>query len=137
MLKFERLKTHILSLEARPDLLIFVETWIVEGTQSLYNIPGYFSYHVCRSERSAGVAVYYRKSFKMELPVIAHDNGPVNYVTFRLFGRGLVLPTFTALYMPDVRNFSRLKTVLRGVLGTTSGDLLLVGDFNIDQTRCV
>ena len=33
--KFERLKTHFLSLRTKPDLFILVETWIVEGSLSI------------------------------------------------------------------------------------------------------
>lgn len=130
--KFHDVLIYIGSIEHKPDILIFTETWIVRGTESLYEIPGYRSIHSCRDEQSAGIACFYKQNFYCEL--LGNSNDEVSYIHFKVCNvnehDGYVF--VTALYMPSSLNFPKLDERLSQILSSVSGNHILMGDFNVN-----
>lgn len=130
--KFHNVLTFICSMSTKPDVLVLTETWILKGTESLYQFPGYKSIHSCRETSSAGVALYYKSDLYCDL--IEKANDEVSYLHVKLYNQcdpdtNLRL---TALYMPDSSNFPLLNERLNHLLSTNEADHLLIGDFNIN-----
>lgn len=128
--KFHDIVTLIVSMSVKPDIVILTETWIIKGTEGLYNIPGYFSYHSCRTTSSAGVALYYKSDLQCDL--LAATNDEVSYIHVNLSnpsqpGYNLAL---TAVYMPDSAHFSLLNSRMNELLSNDPCNHLLMGDFN-------
>lgn len=130
--KFQDIIAYISSMTVKPDALIFTETWITQGTEGLYQIPGYDALHCCRETQSAGIAFFFKKDLKCEM--IDQSNDEVSFMHVAVYrttepGKKLLI---TAVYMPDSRNFQTLNTRLNGLLSNDSTNHLLMGDFNIN-----
>lgn len=130
--KFHDILTYISSMVYKPDVLIFTETWIIKGTESLYVIPGYKSFHCCRDEQSAGIACYYKQDLYCEL--IGNSNDEVSYIHFKLCNihDPDIYVFLTALYMPSSLNFPKLDERLNQIISSVSRSHVLMSDFNVN-----
>lgn len=123
--KFHDIITFISSMSKKPDVIMLTETWIIKGTENIYQIPGYNGVHSCRDVPSGGVSVYYKDYLPCEL--LSTSNDEVSFINVRIYSL-----TITALYMPKVAHFSSLIPRLHELLANEPNKHVLMGDFNIN-----
>lgn len=131
--KFEELVIYILSLVVQPVLIVLTETWIVKGTEGLYRLPGYSGYHCCRETSSAGVAVFIKTGFKLD--VIEDDAGPLSYIQFKFYPENSPSEFVigTACYLPKRSDYYLVEDQLCNILDKWKNSRhILLGDFNIN-----
>lgn len=131
--KFFNLKTYLSILPTKPKVFSAEETWIRDGTGGIYQIAGYKSYHCSRESNGAGIAIYYDENFSIE--IIDEDNGPVSYVSFKLFReddpKNFII--FTCVYMPKQSDAPMLETILPNLITRwRQRKHIIMGDFNIN-----
>lgn len=133
--KFHNIITLVNSMAIKPDVLIFTETWITRGTESVYQIPGYESFHCCRDTQSAGIAVYYKPELQCEIMDQSCDE--VSYIHAKLYDSFQPdnYQIVTAFYMPDSTNFPILNAKLDCFLTNDQRSHLIMGDFNVNLLR--
>lgn len=130
--KFHDIITLFNHLNTKPDVLIFTETWILKGTEAIYNIPGYEAYHACRDTHSAGVALYFKSGLKCDLISSANDEVSFIHASVSQANGTTGKLLLTAIYMPNSNNFPLLCSRLHDILPEVACDHLLMGDFNVN-----
>lgn len=130
--KFHNIITLISSMTTKPDIIILTETWIIKGTESLYELPGYIALHACRESQSAGIALYYKVTLSCEPLETSIDEVSLIHAKFYSINQPTNYLLVTAVYMPDIAHFPLLNSRLNSLLTNTTRNHVLLGDFNIN-----
>lgn len=130
--KFHDLVILIGSMNMKPDVLIFTETWILRGTENLYQIAGYKAKHACRETASAGVALYYKDDLHCDLLYSTNDEVSIIHANVYHPEKEDENIMVTAVYMPSSLNYELLCERLNELLPPITGNHVIMGDFNIN-----
>lgn len=150
--KFDQLKSYINSLNTKPEIISFVETWFLPNETGeisvsknpicMYQIQGYTGRFCSRPSRgvvngrdvrSGGVAVYVREDSEVDL--LKSNNGAVPYIHLRISSPRLKEKLlFTSVYMPKIEDNALLMDILETLL-TEAGNKkhIIVGDTNLNM----
>lgn len=116
----------------KPDIIIFTETWIIEGTEGLYQLPGYEAIHACRKTQSAGISLFYKTGLIFEPIATRTDEVSLIHAQFSNSNLHTSSLLVTAVYMPDSRNFPLLNARMHDLLDNVTDNHILMGDFNVN-----
>lgn len=133
--KFKDVLEFINSLNIKPDFIALSETWLTNDVSNLFTIPGYAHIHVCRDNMSAGLSLYWRSTYVVEL--IDKDNGDVNVidVLIKNVNIGSKNLRITAIYMPKKIDSEQLCEKLDEKLALNNHPHIIIGDFNLNVVR--
>lgn len=129
-------------MNAKPEILVFTETWVYTYEVGLYSIHGYRGYFTCQdSGMAGGVAVYIRDDLTSCFIASYLNNVEACVVDTQINGKWLRI---TGMYRSPNRAYSNfdkfIETDLVNVLNLDCkkpADKLIVGDLNIDISKQV
>lgn len=140
--KFDDLVEYINSYTFDFDVISLVETWFTSNetgevpstthAMNLYQIEEYNSEYCSRSTRSAGLAIYLKKSIKYE--VLEKSNGDISFMILKIEGNHVNEDLiFMSIYMPKLSDFPQLLHTLESKLRKYGNSkCIITGDFNVN-----
>ena len=130
---FNELLSFIDNLNKPPNIIVLSETWISGEFQSLYDIPGYNSYFLCRvDKKGGGLAVYVKSLLKSyQINNMSTSNADFESLCINISFEKIKFNLF-AIYRPPngsaVTFIENINTFLEGVEGKNN---ILCGDINL------
>lgn len=123
--KLELIEAELTKLP-RIDIIVITETWMIPGTEDMYNLEGFTAYHESRNDGYGGLAVYVRDNLSHTC-VTRRNFQNIQMIVIKLSTCRII-----AVYrQPVSSNTNSFFQVIDDMLETTE-DCLLVGDMNID-----
>lgn len=133
--KFTELLAHLDSIKTEFKFIFITETYLNESTENLYNIPGYKSVSLSRSNRTGGgIKLYYKEELMLQIcGEFTSNTGACERLIVSSTIPGIGNIFICGVYRPPHSSVSDFCCELEQVL-TWFGDkkAVILGDFNIN-----
>lgn len=120
-------EVQCLLTEDNCDVLILVETWLVESETWLYEIKGYQALNSCRKKRGGGATIYIKDGIKVKELSKSDPEDNFSWICVQVGALKI-----SAIYKPPNYNYDQFIGTFESILEQFSKNHLIVGDFNIN-----
>ena len=134
----DQFKSLLQCLPKPPDIIAVTETWLLLHTKHLYELDGYKSYHITRTDRErGGVSIYVRNSLQSDsIQQFCTVNEDIEMCTVHVKATNINL-IVSAIYRPHskhekVDKFTDLMSNSLSHEIFRNNKSILIGDFNIN-----
>lgn len=134
--KFDYLLECIDICKARIDIIVISETWLKEDKTALFQIKGFSSVHVCRTEiNGGGLSIFVRNELQFHTRLIQNIS-EFHHVHLEIGSTSRPLHLH-AFYRPPSQSHRPFLKTLEDIISScpTNGDCIVVGDINIPVNK--
>ena len=135
---FDNITAFLNSLFTFPDILSVTETWLTDTNKDLFQLPGYYSYHLTRTVRPhGGVSVFISNSIQsQQIPECTMTNEDIEINTVKIFTSSETY-ILCSIYRPHSKYIAveEFTNILCSLLETTTlkrNKIIIMGDLNIN-----